>query len=334
MDTTRPATTDPAREEEARQPRVTALTFLFGPPFPGEAADLIARIVTHDGVDPDRAWGGLVFDFLDELLGLGCAGGSVFDHDLSRAYGASITAWEVRRVEQERCGRCVPGFEIAAASILDEAGRPVGLDLADPEARSRVASMFMSLTDADWVVSIAAFENGEEDELGFLNPRTGNVNAFMKGESMAEDAGTLTERDAAEAWARAYNLLDAAEISPLLAEDVHYASQWVFDELENRGDYLHYLEGKLLAIGSSGAKVLAELAETRPYPMAPNPPRPCVVVHQNDRPAATVLFQVDGARITRIDLCRIPPPSTCARFGEYPGLDTFFAGFSGKNPEA
>ena len=334
MDTIRPATTDPAREEEARQPRVTDLTFLLGPPFPGEAAELIAGMVARGAIDPDRAWAELVGDVVDHLLEPRSAGRSHLDRIFSDAFDAPVTVWGVRTVELDRCGRRVPGLAVDAATILDASGRPVDSDLADPEVRSHVACMFMNLTDADWVVSIAFFQNGEEDELCFLNPRNGNVNAFMKGESMAEDAGTLTERDAAEAWARAYNLLDAGEISPLLAEDVHYASQWVFDELESRADYLHYLEGKLAAIGRSGAKVLAELGETRPYPMAPNPPRPCVVVHQNGEPAATVLFQVDGARITRIDLCQIPPPSTCARFGEYPGLDTYFVGFSGKNPEA
>ncbi len=334
MDTIRPATTTPDLAEETNRRPVKELTFLLGPPFPGEAADLIARIVSRGGVDPDRAWGGLVFDFLDELLGLGCAGGSVFDHDFSCAYAASITVWDVRRVEQERCGRSIPGFAIAAASILDEAGRPVELDLADPEARCRVAGVFMGLTDADWFVSTVTFEDGEEDELGFLNPRNGNVSAFMKGESMTDDGKSLTERDAAEAWARAYNLLDAAEIAPLLAEDVHYASQWVFEEIESRADYLHYLEGKLDAVRRSGAKVLAELAETRPYPMYPNRPRPCVVVQQGGKLAATVLFEVAGGRITKIDMCQIPPPETCRRLHEFPGLDTFIAGFSGKGPGA
>jgi hypothetical protein len=151
---------------------------------------------------------------------------------------------------------------------------------------------------------------------------------------MTEALGTLTERDAAEAWARAYNLLDAREIAPLLADDVCYASQWVFEEIENRADYLHYLEGKLASIGESGAEVLAELGETRPYPMAPNRPRPCVIVHQDGELAATVLFTVAGGVVTRIDLCQIPPPESCLRLHEYPGLDTFIAGFSGRLPEA
>lgn len=334
MDTIRPATTSPTIEAEDHRREVRDLLFLLGPPFPGEAADLIAGIVARDAVDPDRAWADLVGDVVDHLLEPRSAGRSHLDRIFSDAFGVPVTVWGVRRVEQDRCGRRVPGLAVDAATILDASGRPVERDLADPEVRSHVACMFMNLTDADWVVSIVAPEDGDADELGFLNPRTGNVNAFMKGESMTEDAGKLTERDAAEAWARAYNLLDAAEIAPLLAEDVHYASQWVFEEIENRAAYLHYLEGKLAAIGSSGAKVLAELAETRPYPMAPNPPRSCVVVHQNGAPAATVLFGVDGDRITRIDLCQIPPPSTCARFGEYPGLDTFIAGFSGPVPEA
>lgn len=137
---------------------------------------------------------------------------------------------------------------------------------------------------------------------------------------MTDKHGTLTELDAAAAWARTYNTLDVSHIALLLAEDVHYASQWVFSEIENRRDYLHYLEGKLETIRTSGSVVRAELAETRPYPMYPNPPRPCAVVEQDGERFATVLFEVGGGRITRVDLCQIPPPHTCALSGEFPGL--------------
>lgn len=142
----------------------------------------------------------------------------------------------------------------------------------------------------------------------------------MKGEGMTEPREKLTELDAATAWARAYNLLDASHVAPLLAEDVHYASQWVFEEIENRDDYLAYLVPKLATIEKTGSFVRAELAETRPYPMYPNPPRPCVVVIQGGKMLATVLFEVSGGEITRIDMCEIPPPETCALSGECPGL--------------
>lgn len=142
----------------------------------------------------------------------------------------------------------------------------------------------------------------------------------MKGENMTHETETLTERDAATEWARAYNLLSPARLASLLAEDVHYASQWVFEEIETRFEYLHYLVSKLQAIRKTGSFVRAELAETTPYPMYPNPPRPCAVIWQDGQQVATVLFEVDGDKITRIDFCQVPPPHTCKLSGESPGL--------------
>ena len=42
----------------------------------------------------------------------------------------------------------------------------------------------------------------------------------------------LTELDAATSYASAWNRLDCTQFVELLAPDAHYASQWVFDELE------------------------------------------------------------------------------------------------------
>ena len=156
----------------------------------------------------------------------------------------------------------------------------------------------------------------------------------MKGEWMTEPNGSLTERDAAAAWARAYNTQDPSHLAPLLAEDVRYASQWVFDEIEGRSDYLEYLEGKLEAIRESGSAVCVELAETRPYPMYPNPPRDCAVVAQDGERFGTVLFETCGGLVTRVDMCQIPPPDTCACSGEYPGLIVVFGSRPAKDPEA
>ena len=144
----------------------------------------------------------------------------------------------------------------------------------------------------------------------------------MKRENMAQSSETLTERDAAVAWARTYNALDPSHIAPLLADDIRYASQWVlFEEIGNRPDFLEHLTSKLETIRRSSCVVRAELAETRPYPMYLNPPRPCVVVERNGNRESTVLFEVEDHRITRIDMCAIPPPHSCVCSGEFPGLD-------------
>ena len=45
--------------------------------------------------------------------------------------------------------------------------------------------------------------------------------------------------------AEAYTKYDATIIESYLAEDVHYASMWVFDELKSKNEYMDYLRGKL-----------------------------------------------------------------------------------------
>ena len=43
---------------------------------------------------------------------------------------------------------------------------------------------------------------------------------------------SLTAEQALRAYATMMNTLDASQLEPLLADDFHYASQWVFDEID------------------------------------------------------------------------------------------------------
>lgn len=45
--------------------------------------------------------------------------------------------------------------------------------------------------------------------------------------------------------AEAYQTYDVSVIEAYLAEDMHYASMWVFHEMTSKGEYLDYLTGKL-----------------------------------------------------------------------------------------
>ena len=139
---------------------------------------------------------------------------------------------------------------------------------------------------------------------------------------MTDAPHTLTELDAARAWALAYNTGDSAPLEAILAPDVRHSSQWVFDSLEGLDDYLPYLRGKLATLRRVGLPNRCELAETRPYPRYPSPPRPCVVVWEQDELTCTVLFTVRDGAVAAIDICAIPPPGTCARSGELPGLES------------
>ncbi|MFM7011413.1 MAG: hypothetical protein ACKO0Z_19145 [Betaproteobacteria bacterium] len=126
----------------------------------------------------------------------------------------------------------------------------------------------------------------------------------------------LSKEDALRAYAWMMNTLDASRLEPLLAEDFHYASQWVFSEITSKADYLAYITPKLEAIRSSGTQVWAEMGV-----LDRELPGPCVVMAQGDREklAAVVLAAVEGDKIKRLDLCGAPSPHSARRSGIYPG---------------
>ena len=131
---------------------------------------------------------------------------------------------------------------------------------------------------------------------------------------MASETG-LTKIDALRAYARMMHHLSADHLAPLLADDFHYASQWVFEELTSKQQYLDYIRPKLEAIKASGNRVWAELAELQSYPGGP-----CLVMAQGDKSniSATVLVEVAGSEIKRLDMCFVPSPHSARRSGEYP----------------
>lgn len=55
----------------------------------------------------------------------------------------------------------------------------------------------------------------------------------------------LSDIELAAKFCDAWSNLDASIIEPYLDKDFHYGSEWVFDELPSRAEYLDYLEAKL-----------------------------------------------------------------------------------------
>jgi len=126
---------------------------------------------------------------------------------------------------------------------------------------------------------------------------------------------SLTVEQALRAYATMMNTLDASCLEPLLADDFHYASQWVFAEIESKNEYLEYIVPKLDAIRNSGSVVWAEMGSLdREFP------GPCVVMAQDDKDnlLAVVLAKVKDGKIMRLDLCGAPSPHSARRTGEYP----------------
>lgn len=129
---------------------------------------------------------------------------------------------------------------------------------------------------------------------------------------------SLTTEQALRAYATMMNTLDTSCIESLLADDFHYASQWVFAEIGSKSDYLAYIRPKLDAIRKSGAAAWAEIGWLdREFP------GPCVVMAQGDKDnlLAVVLAKVEGGKIKRLDLCGAPSPHSARRTGDYPGRE-------------
>ena len=105
-------------------------------------------------------------------------------------------------------------------------------------------------------------------------------------------------------------------IQSYLADDFHYASQWVFAEITSKQEYLDYIAPKLNAIRSSGAEVFAEMAY-----LDREMPGPCVVLAQGyaENLIALVFAQVANGKIVRLDLAGAPSPRAARRSGVYPG---------------
>lgn len=113
----------------------------------------------------------------------------------------------------------------------------------------------------------------------------------------------LTEKEAAIAFARAWNRLDAAEFLSLLAPDAKYASQWVLEELQGKDAIGDYLRTKLKtvnahAVNNPQSKVRVEIGITQ----AGDVDRPCAYMKQGVN-EAVVIFTINGGKISRYDLC-------------------------------
>lgn len=127
----------------------------------------------------------------------------------------------------------------------------------------------------------------------------------------------LTEKEAAIAFARAWNRLDATEFIALLAPDAKYASQWVFEELQNKAAIEDYLRAKLKtvkahAVNNPQSKVRVEIGITQ----AGDADRPCAYMKQGTK-EVVVIFTISNGMISRYDLC-IPQLYRPVCSGVYP----------------
>lgn len=125
----------------------------------------------------------------------------------------------------------------------------------------------------------------------------------------------LSEKDGLDAYGRMLNTNDIEHVVGLLADDFRYCSQAVLTDLVGKEEFLTYMRGKLAVIAGSADRPVAEMAY---LPAMRN--RPCLVLLDNDtgQSICTVLAMIKYGRLSRIDLCIVPPPNTAVRTGEVP----------------
>ncbi|MGD8943639.1 MAG: hypothetical protein PVJ37_10255 [Desulfobacterales bacterium] len=136
------------------------------------------------------------------------------------------------------------------------------------------------------------------------------------------DCQKLEQREAAIILARAWNTLNASLLEPYVAKDIIFWSQQALPDMTGKNAVMAHLKAEMETIRRSPQeRIFAELGETKPYPLAPDDPEPCVVLARGDRNniRALALLKLDCGKINSIGICSdAPHPSTAKRTGEYP----------------
>jgi len=117
-----------------------------------------------------------------------------------------------------------------------------------------------------------------------------------------------TDKELVIEFAKVWNNLNSSYIKGLLAEDFHYSSQWVFSDIENKKDYLEYLDRKLKAIANSGGSLVAELGIYND--------KYCLVLTQDTK--VTFLVDTEDGKIIGASTCMIPAPEKVKLLGIIP----------------
>jgi hypothetical protein len=66
----------------------------------------------------------------------------------------------------------------------------------------------------------------------------------------------------------AYQNYDASTIEEYLADDMHYASMWVFQEMTSKEEYMEYLTGKLQTLKEHGVRMEFQIVQGRMHEKA------------------------------------------------------------------
>ena len=94
------------------------------------------------------------------------------------------------------------------------------------------------------------------------------------------------ERDFLLKLAKAYQLYDVSIIEDYLADDMHYASMWVFHEMTSKTEYLDYLSAKLRTLKAHAVHMEFEIVQGGMHKHA-------LLVSNQQAPEGSIGFVVD-----------------------------------------
>lgn len=99
----------------------------------------------------------------------------------------------------------------------------------------------------------------------------------------------------------AYQTYDASVIEAYLAEDMHYASMWVFQELTSKSEYIDYLKGKLATMKAHHAVFDFEIVPGRMHKNA--------LLASRDNPVGGCGFVVDFDENNKVKMINMTAPA-------------------------
>jgi hypothetical protein len=131
----------------------------------------------------------------------------------------------------------------------------------------------------------------------------------------------MNETELLYEYCKCWNNLDTKYLESILAEDVQYDSQWVFDTMIGKDTYINYLAAKFTTIRNDivNSKLEADIGYFRGSNYKND--KPCLVITQF-KPTETVkvaiLIECKDELIIKIDMCAIPNPNGAELFEIHP----------------
>ncbi len=165
-------------------------------------------------------------------------------------------------------------------------------------------------------VRITAFYNIESiiDTIDGRYPNLYNLHIDEQDDVLTK-TGEKNEAQLLIEYAKAWNNLDISYLKDILSDDFEYTSQWVFDTIHGKENYIDYLEGKFKTIKETNAYPQAEIGYYKYAYGVKN--KPCIVIEQNEN-KMSILVEISNGKITKANMVGVPDPNTAITFDYFP----------------